>query len=99
VLHYECPVNVVNRANPVAFVDASDVNVPFLIMHGDSDTAVSYKQSQILYDALRSKGVPAQFELLAGVNHNFAQATPEQGQHVMDVAYRFLAAALAERTK
>jgi acetyl esterase/lipase len=99
VLHFECPASVVDRANPLAFVDPSDVNVSFLIMHGDSDTAVSYKQSQILYDALRSKGVPARFELVPGVNHNFAQATPEQGQHIMDVAYRFLAEALGGSAK
>ena len=99
VLHFECPASVVNRANPLAYVDASDVNVPFLIMHGDADTAVSYKQSQILYDALRSMGVPAQFELLAGVNHNFEHATPEQAQHIMDVSYRFLAQALGGSTK
>jgi len=99
VLHFECPASVVNRANPLAYIDASDVNVPFLIMHGDADTAVSYKQSQILYDALRSKGVPAQFELLAGVNHNFAQATPEQAKHIMDVSYQFLGEALGESTK
>jgi len=99
VLHFECPASIVNRANPLAYIDASDVNVQFLILHGDSDTAVSYKQSQILYDALRSVGVPAQFELLPGVNHNFEHATPEQARHIMDVSYRFLAEALGENTK
>jgi acetyl esterase/lipase len=91
VLHFQCPASVVNRANPIAYIDPKTSAGAFLILHGDNDTAVSWKQSQILHDALQAKGIVAQFELLQGVNHNFVGATEDQGKHILDVTLRFLA--------
>jgi acetyl esterase/lipase len=97
VLHFQCPASVVARANPIAYIDAGDANVSFLIMHGQSDTAVAWQQSQILHDALRAKGIATTLELLPGVNHNFAGATEEQRKHILDVTFGFLAEKLAKK--
>lgn len=96
VLHYQCSASVVARANPIAYIDAADANVSFLIMHGENDTAVAWKQSQIFYDALRAKGIAATLELLPGINHNFAGATEEQRKHILDTTFAFLAERLGK---
>jgi acetyl esterase/lipase len=83
-----CPPNQLRLANPIAFVDPSDP--PFLIMHGDADTAVPPKQSQILYDALKAKGVKAELVFVPGVNHIFAGATDAQGKMILDKVFAFL---------
>lgn len=98
VLH-ECPKDVVQKANPIGYVDASDANVPFLIVHGDGDTAVSWKQSQILYDALRAKGVSAKLEVVPGVGHSFQGAKPEQLKSILDMSLDFLAGTIGASKK
>jgi acetyl esterase/lipase len=87
VLH-ECPPEKVRLANPIAFADRSDP--PFLIMHGDADTAVPPKQSQILYDALTAAGVKAELQFVPGVNHIFAGATDAQGAMILDKVFAFI---------
>lgn len=95
VLHYECPASVVTRANPIAYVGPKTSSAAFLIMHGDDDKAVSWKQSQILYDALKAKGVPATLKIIPGVDHYFTGATPEQAKAILDDLVGFLQASLA----
>lgn len=99
VLHYQCPSSVVQRANPIAYIDAADANVPFLIVHGDGDTAVSWKQSQILYDALRAKNVSAKLEIIPGLGHSFQGATPEQLNNILNNTFEFLGNALGASKK
>jgi acetyl esterase/lipase len=84
----QCPPDKVRLANPIAFVDRSDP--PFLIMHGDADTAVPPKQSQILYDALKAQGVKAELEFVPGANHIFAGATDAQGKMILDKVFAFI---------
>jgi acetyl esterase/lipase len=84
----DCPADKVRLANPIAFVDRSDP--PFLIMHGDADTAVPPKQSQILYDALKAQGVKAELEFVPGANHIFAGATDAQGRVILDKVFAFI---------
>lgn len=98
VLH-ECPKDVVQKANPIGYIDASDANVPFLIVHGEADTAVSWKQSQILYDALRAKGVSAKLEVVPGVGHSFQGGKPEQLKSILDMTLDFLAGAVGSGKK
>ena len=95
VLHYECPASVVTRANPIAYVGPKTSSAAFLIMHGDDDKAVSWKQSQILYDALKAKGLPATLKIIPGVDHYFTGATPEQAKAILDDLVGFLQASLA----
>jgi acetyl esterase/lipase/TolA-binding protein len=55
------------RANPVTYVSKDDP--PFLIMHGDEDQVVSLSQSQLLYEALKSKGVDVTLNIIKGAGH------------------------------
>lgn len=54
-------------ANPITYVTKDDP--PFLIMHGMLDCLVPYKQSVILDDALRAKGVQSTLVLLPSGQH------------------------------
>jgi len=95
----DCPQEVVQRANPIAYIDASDKNVPFLIVHGADDTAVSPKQSQIFYDALRAKGIPAKLEIAKGAGHGFQGASQEQLKSILDMTFDFLANTIGSKKK
>lgn len=54
-------------ANPITYIDKEDP--PFLIIHGDADPLVPWCQSQILYEALQTAGVPSEFILVPGAGH------------------------------
>jgi acetyl esterase/lipase len=97
VLHYECPASVVAKANPIAYIGPKTSSAAFLIMHGDDDKAVSWKQSQILYDALKAKGVPATLKIIPGVDHYFVGSTPEQAKAILEDVVGFLKANLSNR--
>ena len=84
----ECKADLLKLANPISFVGAG--TPPFLIMHGDSDSMVPWKQSQELYDALKAKGVQVQFKLLLGLNHMFGGATADQTKEILQTVYDFL---------
>ena len=83
-----CSPELLARANPITFISAS--TPPFLIMHGDADSAVPYKQSQELYDALKAKSVSAQFKLLPGLNHMFGGANADQTKEILKTVSDFL---------
>jgi acetyl esterase/lipase len=55
------------RANPITYVDQSDP--PFLLIHGDLDGTVPHHQAQLLFDALKTAGVPAHFHTIKGAGH------------------------------
>jgi dipeptidyl aminopeptidase/acylaminoacyl peptidase len=54
-------------AQPLSYISAQ--TPPFLIMHGDSDKIVSPGQSDLLYDALKAKGIPATLYKIKGASH------------------------------
>jgi acetyl esterase/lipase len=88
----QCPKELLRQANPIGYIKAD--TPPFLIMHGDIDTAVPVQQSRLLRDALKSKGVAVTLVEVPGVNHGFVGATAEQGQSIHEQLYRFLDSAL-----
>ncbi|MCL2816035.1 MAG: alpha/beta hydrolase [Oscillospiraceae bacterium] len=59
-------------ADPVTYIDGSEP--PFLIIHGDADDIVPYKQSIYLRDALEAAGVPAALHRVHGGGHGFDNA-------------------------
>jgi acetyl esterase/lipase len=93
-LHYTCTADVVKRANPIAYIDSKTLGTKFLIMHGDDDRAVSWKQAQLLHDALRAKNVPSTLNIVPGVDHYFGRATAEQAKMILDTLMNFLAESL-----
>jgi acetyl esterase/lipase len=69
------------QASPVAHV--SKDAAPFLILHGDKDTLVPLRQSQLLADALKKAGVEVRLITLEGAGHGGeAFGKPEQRQAI-----------------
>jgi len=62
--------------NPIRYVDPTDP--PFLIMHGDADPLLPLNQSELLYEALKAKGVEVTFGVIKGGNHVFWGADVDQ---------------------
>jgi acetyl esterase/lipase len=62
--------NVLKDASPVTYASADDP--PFLILHGDKDNVVPLIQSQLLYEALKKMGVPAELVIVRNAGHGFA---------------------------
>jgi dipeptidyl aminopeptidase/acylaminoacyl peptidase len=54
------------------------VKVPLLVMHGDKDQRVPFKQSRLFVDALKAAGKPVEFYTLAGEGHGFSSTANEQ---------------------
>lgn len=57
----------VREASPLTYVTEDDP--PFLLAHGTADPKVPYHQSELLYEALLTKGVPVQFVTVRGALH------------------------------
>jgi len=64
-----------HNASAVHFIDANDP--PMLLIHGSVDRVVNVKQSQIMYDALKAKGVKSELLIIPDVDHSFIGKTPE----------------------
>jgi acetyl esterase/lipase len=77
-------------ASPLSHVHAGAP--PFLVMHGDADGLVPSAQSRRLVTELRAAGVPAEFLLLSGANHEDPAFT---GPAAMGAVTGFLRATLA----
>jgi acetyl esterase/lipase len=59
----------VAQANPISHIRPQ--KTPFLILHGLSDTAVPWQQSEMLYNALAQAGCNAELVLIEGLGHGF----------------------------
>lgn len=70
-----CSEAAIRMASAVAYLDASDP--PFMLIHGDIDRVVSVEQSRNFAASLKAKGVAAELDVIAGVDHSFIGATPE----------------------
>lgn len=54
-------------ANPIAYIGKN--SAPMLLMHGTADKVVSPGQTDLLYQALKAKGVPAERHEIPGAAH------------------------------
>ena len=88
----ECAPALLRQAAALGYVTSHAP--PFLIMHGEADTAISPEQSRSLYAALTSAGASAKLDLVPGVNHGFAGATPKQAQEILSTVFAYLDATL-----
>ena len=61
--------HLVREANPITYIDKKVP--PFLILHGMSDFAVPFSQSELLYKALSEQGNEATLCLIEGLGHAF----------------------------
>jgi acetyl esterase/lipase len=74
------------KASPMTYV--SKDAPPFLIMHGDQDHTVPFRQSEILYAGLKKAGVDATLVPMKGAGHGFSG--PEAIAPVRDFLKRCL---------
>lgn len=65
-----------HTVSPLFTIDR--LKVPILMMHGDADQRVPYKQSKLYADALRSAGKSYEFYTLQGEGHGFSSSENEQ---------------------
>ena len=81
-----CPIqeckDKAETANPINYVTAADP--PFLIMQGMLDCLVPWRQSQLLYDALKQSGVDATLVLLPTAQHSDRQFDEPKNQKIVD---------------
>lgn len=84
----QCPAQTIKLANPMTYI--GNKTPPFLIMHGDADVSVPPKQSQMLYEALKAKGVKAKLEMVPGVAHVFMGASEAQAKEILKKVNEFL---------
>jgi acetyl esterase/lipase len=69
------------KSNPITFATKDDA--PVLMLHGDADPLVPLGQSEILLDALKKAGVPAELVVIKGGGHGGAGfATPENREKI-----------------
>jgi acetyl esterase/lipase len=82
------------RANPIKYVGKDAA--PFLIMHGDKDPAVPYRQSELLEESLKKAGVEVILHPIKGAGHGGpAFGTPENRKLIEE----FFAKHLKNETK
>lgn len=62
-------LDLAQLANPITHIDADDP--PFLIVHGERDTVVPIHQSEILAEALTTKGISVTFIRLPQLTHSY----------------------------
>jgi dipeptidyl aminopeptidase/acylaminoacyl peptidase len=56
-----------NEISPVAHID--NLNVPFMLIHGENDVVVPYSQSTIMQKALQRAGKPIEFVTMKKGDH------------------------------
>jgi acetyl esterase/lipase len=69
-----CAPAILAAASAASYVNSTDP--PALLIHGTADRTVPVQQSRDFYALLRSKGVPAEFVEIPGVDHSFIGSTP-----------------------
>lgn len=71
------------KANPISYINEN--TPPFLLMHGDKDTVVSPKQTEILHKALVEKGIESTRYVVKNAKHGGQYwAQPEVVQTIIE---------------
>lgn len=73
------------KANPINYISKN--TPPFLVMVGDADNRVPANQSELMHDALISKGIDSTFYILRGAKHGDA---PWEQEAVSKIIIDFL---------
>ena len=96
-----CAADVIRLASPVSFVDAH--TPPALLIHGTVDKTVNPKQSQDMYELLKSKGVPVEIMMIPGVGHSFIgetqEATSAASNAALERTFSFIDATIGGKAK
>jgi dipeptidyl aminopeptidase/acylaminoacyl peptidase len=65
-------IEIYKERSPLYHID--QLNTPLILFHGLEDKVVPPNQSELIYDALKKKGVPVAIVLYEGEQHGFRQA-------------------------
>ena len=74
------------KASPITYVSKDDP--PFLIMHGDADNTVPFRQSEAFAAALKGAGVPVTLIVLNGVGHGGQEFLKPDKVRIIDAFLR-----------
>jgi dipeptidyl aminopeptidase/acylaminoacyl peptidase len=69
---YPACVDIYRERSPLYHID--QLNTPLILFHGLEDKVVPPNQSELIYEALKEKGVPVAMVLYDGEQHGFRQA-------------------------
>jgi dipeptidyl aminopeptidase/acylaminoacyl peptidase len=72
VAPYPEGIDIYKERSPLYHID--QLNTPLILFHGLEDKVVPPNQSEMIYDALKEKGVPVALVLYEGEQHGFRQA-------------------------
>lgn len=91
------------KQKSAATFHAANFATPVLLMHGDNDSTLDYRQSVQFYDSLQAHGKTSELEIVAGGDHVFEladdqkQFTPE-GEAAIAKIFTFLENVLGVQT-
>jgi len=83
--------NLVQQANPIAYINKEKARAPYLIIHGTSDTIVNPSQSDMLYEALNNAGKQVEMIKITGAVHF---GDPFWKPEVMEIMDSFIQSAI-----
>lgn len=63
---------ILERESPINYVE--NINIPFLIIHGDNDNRTGVSQSQMLYKSLKVLGKPVEYVRQPGASHEITRS-------------------------
>lgn len=82
---YPEAINLYKERSAIHYVD--NISVPLLIFQGDEDKIVPPNQAQMMYDAVKAKGMPVALVIYEGEQHGFRKA--ENIRHSLDGSLYF----------
>ncbi len=85
---------IYRRASPVTWVSADDP--PLLLVHGDQDTIVPFRQSLIMRDAYKALGLDVTLIRVPGAGHGFINWPTQQ---IEQAVYEFFFKHLGEKAE
>lgn len=69
VAPYPEGIEVIRSRSPIQQIDR--LSVPLLLLQGDEDKIVPPNQSEVIYEALKARGIPVEYILFKGEGHGF----------------------------
>jgi acetyl esterase/lipase len=73
------------KANPITYVTKEAA--PFLILHGDKDSAVPYNQSELLTEALKKAGAEVTLQKIEGAGHGGPAFNSEENRKLIETFF------------
>lgn len=72
VAPYPEEIDLIRERSPINHIEK--ISTPLLLLQGDEDKIVPPNQSEVIYEALKKRGVPVEYFLFKGEGHGFRSA-------------------------